>query len=48
MMVGCAGAAVREGTKFAGFRGQQQDELPADFIDGLTQFDQLQLLNMVF
>ena len=47
-MVGCAGAAVGEGTEFSGLHGQQQDELPADLLDGLTQFDQPQLLGTVF
>ena len=47
-MVRCAGVAVGEGTEFSGLHGQQQDELPADLLDGLTQFDQLQLLGTVF
>ncbi|KAL0043258.1 hypothetical protein WJX82_006520 [Trebouxia sp. C0006] len=39
---GFTGVVVGEGT--AGLHGQQQDELPADLLDGLSQFDQRQLL----
>ncbi len=46
-MVGCAGAAVGEGTEFPGLHGHQQDDLPADLLDGLTRFDQPQLLGKV-
>ncbi len=46
--VRCAGVAVREGTAFSGLHGQQQDELPADLLNGLSQFDQRQLLGTVF
>ena len=46
MVVGCAGVVVGEGT--AGLHGQQQDELPADLLNGLSQFDQRQLLGTVF
>ncbi|DBB13390.1 TPA: hypothetical protein ACH3X3_005123 [Trebouxia sp. C0006] len=41
---GFTGVAVREGTGFSGLHGQQQDELPADLLNGLSQFDQRQLL----
>ncbi|KAL0018388.1 hypothetical protein WJX77_002518 [Trebouxia sp. C0004] len=41
---GLIGVAVREGTEYTGLHGQQQDELPADLLNGLTQFDQPQLL----
>ncbi|DBB13346.1 TPA: hypothetical protein ACH3X3_005081 [Trebouxia sp. C0006] len=39
---GFTGVVVGEGT--AGLHGQQQDELPADLLNGLSQFDQRQLL----
>jgi hypothetical protein len=48
IVVRCAGVAVREGTAFSGLHGQQQDELPADLLNGLSQFDQRQLLGTVF
>ena len=44
-MVGCVGVAVRQGTQFSGLH--QQDELPADLLNGLTQFDQPPLLGTV-
>ncbi len=47
IVVGCAGVAVREGAAFSGLHGQQQDELPADLLNGLSQFDQGQLLGTV-
>lgn len=47
-VVRCAGVAVRERTAFSGLHGQKQDELPADLLNGLSQFDQRQLLGTVF
>ncbi|KAL0043203.1 hypothetical protein WJX82_007077 [Trebouxia sp. C0006] len=41
---GFTGVAVRESTAFSGLHGQQQDELPADLLNVLSQFDQRQLL----
>ena len=48
IVVECAGVAVGEGTAFSGLHGQQQDELLADLLNGLSQLDQWQLLGTVF
>ena len=48
MMVGGAGVAVGNSAEFSGLHGQQQDEVPADLLDGLIQFDQPQLQGTVF
>ena len=47
IVVGCAGVAVGEGTAFLGLHSQQQDELPADLLNGLSQSDQPPLLGTV-